>query len=90
MARKEKLFKSTEYKSREEASQFLRELADKIAAGSVSMVQGGQEVSFEIPRELKLEVEAEQKDKGQKGLRQEIELELSWYEGDQPGSLELK
>lgn len=90
MARKEKLFKSKEHKSREEVSRFLRELADKISSGSVSMVQGEQEFTFQIPEDMKLDVEAEQKDKGRKGMQQEIEIELKWYEGANTGSLELK
>jgi amphi-Trp domain-containing protein len=90
MAQKEKLFKSKEHKSREEVSRFLKELADKISSGSVSMIQGEQEVTFQIPDEIKLDVEAEQKDKGRKGIRQELEIELQWYEGAKTGSLELK
>lgn len=83
MAQKEKLFKSKEHKSREEVSRFLRELADNIESGSVSMIQGEQKFTFQIPENLKMDVEAEQKHKGPKGVQQEIEIELQWYEGGQ-------
>jgi amphi-Trp domain-containing protein len=89
MAKKEKLFKSSELKSREEVSRFLHELADKISSGTVSVIQGNQEVTFNIPNELKLDLEAEQKEKGMKGVQQELEIELKWYEGDE-GPVQLK
>jgi amphi-Trp domain-containing protein len=91
MARKEKLFKSKELQSREEVSRFLRELAEKIESGSLSFIQGDQEINFRLPSNIKVEIEAEQKEKGRKGLQQELEIELKWYEGGQDGgTLELK
>ncbi len=91
MTKKVKLLKSKDYKSREEVSKFLHELADKIASGSVSMAQGDQDHTFQIPDSIVLEIEAEQKDKGIKGLQQELEIELKWYEGGRNGDpLKLK
>ncbi len=91
MARKEKLFKSKKTQSREEVSSFLRELADKIESGTLSFVQGSEETNFELPSNITVEIEAEQKVKNRKGLQQELEIELTWYEGGQnSGTLELK
>lgn len=89
MIKKGKLFQTEEVKTREEVSQFLRELADKIESGSVSMSQGQQEVELKIPQRIEMDIDVEQNDKGQKGIQQELEIELSWYEGDKGGPLEL-
>lgn len=89
MIKKGKLFQTEEVKTREEVSQFLRELADKIESGSVSMSQGQQEVELKIPQRIEMDIDVEQNDKGQKGIQHELEIELSWYEGDKGGPLEL-
>ncbi len=89
MADKKKLFDSSVLKTREEASRFLRELADKVESGSVSVVQGDQELTIEVPQQVKLDFEFTEKNKGAKGIQQEIEVELKWYEGDK-GPVQLK
>jgi len=70
-------------------SQFLRALADKIESGSVSLSQGQQEVELNIPQRIEMDIDVAQKDKGQKGNQHELEIELSWYEGNDDGPLEL-
>lgn len=89
MQKSEKLFQTEEVKTREEVSGFLRALADKIESGSVSLRQGQQEVELKIPQKLELDIDVEQKNRGTKGIKQELEIELSWIEGDQGGPLEL-
>jgi amphi-Trp domain-containing protein len=92
MVKKEKLFKSKEWKTREEVGQFLKELADKFLTGSVSLIQGEEEINLQISQNVELDVEVEQKDKGPKGIQQELEIELKWYEGDEgpKKSIEVK
>ena len=93
MARKQKLFKSDERRTRDEVSAFLRELADKVAGGIVVLKQGQQEIQVELPHNLILDVEIKEKEKRHKGLKHTLEVEIEWYEGDDEirgdGTLEL-
>ncbi len=41
------------------------------------------------PQQIKLDFEFTEKNKGAKGIQQEIEVELKWYEGDK-GPVQLK
>ena len=93
MARKKKLFKSDERKTREEVSTFLRELSEKIAGGTVVLKQGQQEVTLDLPENLILEVDVKEKQKRPKNPNRKLEIEIEWYEGEDDvrgdGSLEL-
>lgn len=93
MSQKVKLFKSKERRTRSEVSTFLRELAGKIEEGQVVLRQGSQETNLDLPENMVFEVEAERKEKKHKGLKQTLELEIEWYEGDNvnrgDGKLEL-
>lgn len=91
MGREVKIFESEERKSREQVVDFLRQIADKIAAGKVVLSRGAEELVVEIPESLVLEVQVEDEDKGTKGTQHSLEVELKWYDGDaQGGPLELK
>lgn len=82
MARKIKLFQSKERKSREEASALLRELADKISEGSVILKQGEEQTTLELPQNIIFEIDAKEKRKNGQNVKQKLEIELSWIEGD--------
>ncbi len=91
MGRETVLFKSKERKSRKDVSDFLHQLADKIAAGNLMLRQGQDEVNLELPDNLVLEVEVEDEQKHKKGLRHQLEIELKWYDNDDAGApLELE
>ncbi len=91
MGRETILFKSKERKGRKEVSDFLHQLADKIAAGNLVLRQGQDEVNLEIPENLILEVEVEDEHKRKKGRRRQLEIELKWYDNeDEGGPLELE
>jgi len=93
MVSKKKLFKSDERKTREEVGAFLRELAEKVAGGTVVLKQGQQEVTLDLPESLILEVDVKEKHKRPKGPKRKLEIEIEWYEGEDEirgdGSLEL-
>lgn len=92
MKKKNRLFKSKEKMNREEAANYLHLFADKIAEGSVQLIQGNQEVSLNLPGELIFEVEAQNKEKGAGSVKNKIELEIEWYEGESSesgGKLEI-
>ncbi len=93
MGRETRLFKSQERKSREEVTDFLRQLADRIADGRVTLSQGGEDIVLQLPRSMVLEVQVEDEEKGEKGIQHSLELEFKWFDreqGEQTGPLELK
>ena len=53
MGREVRLFKSEERMSRPDVSAFLHQLADKLAQGSIILRQAGEEISLELPHNLK-------------------------------------
>jgi len=90
MGKEIRLFKSEERKSRAEVSDFLRQLAGKIAEGQLVLRQGKEEISLQMPHTFVLEVEVEDEAKKAKGIQHKLELELKWFEDETQGdSLEL-
>ena len=89
MGREIKLFKSEEKKSRSDISAFLRQIADKIDTGTVTLRQGDNELSLEIPETAILQVQVEDEQKKRKGTQHSLELEIKWYDGIAGGGLEL-
>lgn len=85
---KKMLMESEEMMNRSDVAGFLRDLADKIESGRVTLKRGDKEVTLEIPDKLELEIEVEEKKKKGKPTKKELEIELEWYEGEQ-GSIEL-
>ena len=90
MGRETRLFKSQDRKSRTDVSTFLHQLADKVAKGSITLSQGAEELSLQIPEDMVLEVQVEDEEKGIKGIQHSLEIEIKWFDTDQGGSLELK
>ena len=89
MGKETRLFKSEERMARAAAAAFLRELADKVEGGEVVLRQGGEELTLTLPESLVLEVQAEDEDKGTRGIQHSLEVELAWFDGEQGGPLEL-
>lgn len=90
MGAETKLLKSEERKTRAEASAFLRQLADKVDSGSVTLRTGQTEVALEIPAAVVLEIQVEDEDKRTKGIQHSLEVTLKWFDGDEGGGpLEL-
>ena len=90
MGREVRLFKSQERKSRSEVSKFLRQLADRVANGSVTLSRGEEDLVLELPQNLVLEVQVEDEDKGVRGIQHSLELEMKWFDGEQDCALKLK
>lgn len=85
------LMRSEEKVSRSEAAAFLRQLADKLDAGQVTLKQGSDELLLEIPAQITLEVKAEDEPK-RKGTQRSLEIEFEWMLGaavDSPSGIEL-
>lgn len=80
MAKKNMLVKSKLSKNLAESAAFLRELADKIDTGQVTLVQGGKDVVVDLPETVNFEVEYYEQPK-KSGLKKQLEIELQWSEG---------
>ncbi len=74
------LIKSEEKMSRADTAAFLRQLADKLDSGAVTLKQGMEEVVLEIPAQITLEIKAEDEAK-RKGTKRSLEVEIEWLLG---------
>ena len=90
MGKETRLFKSEEPKNRTEVSEFLHQIAEKIANGEVVLRLGQEELALQVPMNLILEVQVEDEDKKSKGIQHSLEIEIKWFDNDgQSGPLEL-
>jgi len=80
MAKKNVIVKSDLRKTLPDAAAFLRELADKIETGKVTLVQGKQDVLINLPETVSFELEYYEQPK-KHGLKKQLEIELEWTEG---------
>jgi amphi-Trp domain-containing protein len=90
MGKEKRLFKSEEPKNRTQVSEFLHQVAEKIASGELVLRRGQEELVLQFPMNLILEVQVEEEDKRSKGIQHSLEIEIKWMDNDgQSGSLEL-
>jgi len=80
MAKKNVLVKSDQRKNLADAAGFLRELADKVESGKVTLVQGDQDVVVDLPETVSFELEYYEQPK-KHGVKKQLEIELQWTEG---------
>ena len=73
------LFKNQEYKTKEDAAETLRQLADKIESGKVVLKKGTDEIIVDVPNNVELEIKFDEKHKGE--IKRSLEIELEWKEG---------
>ncbi len=84
MGHKEILVESEEVRSRQEVASFLREIADKLEAGSLTVTKGDETVTLQIPERVTLEFEVRRKTKPGK-TKQSLEIEIEWGSGESEG-----
>jgi amphi-Trp domain-containing protein len=78
------LFKSEEKKSSKEIADILRQIADKIDSGSMTLMQSDSKIVLDFPASMILEMKVEE-EQGRK-LKKTFEIELEWVPGeDQEG-----
>lgn len=90
MGRETRLFKSKEQKTRKEVGAFLSQLADKVSEGKIILSQGEEDLTLEPSENVILEVQVENEEKSRRGLQHSLEIEIKWFDTEQPGPLELK
>lgn len=88
MGKEIKLFKSKEQKSRNEVSDYLHLIADKIRSGELHLEQGNSQLTLAFPEDLTLEIEAEDKLK-KHGTRHCLQIEIKWYDGKESQPLQI-
>jgi len=88
MAKKTTLFRAEEWKSRASTAALLRELADNLEAGEITLLRGEEEVTFSLPDTIELEIELTEKAKEHKTER-ELEIEIEWTEEQTQGRVTL-
>jgi amphi-Trp domain-containing protein len=82
------LMKSEEKKTRSEVATLLRDVASKISQGSLTFRQGTEEMVFDIPDTLELELKVEEKTG--KTPKIQFEIELEWLQdGDSSKGIEI-
>lgn len=75
----EELFKAEEETPRTEIAEALREAADQIETGNVTLSSGAEERTVTVPERPRLEVELERLTDSETGeQRYELEYEIRW------------
>jgi amphi-Trp domain-containing protein len=82
MGRETILFSSEEKTDAQRVAAFLRQLADKILEGQVTLIQGEQQITAQIPPNLVLEIKLEEEPKRER-IKRSLEVEIEWIEGDE-------
>lgn len=82
----QKLLKTTEKMSREDAAEKIHSLADKIGDGQVELKAGNDSVNLAPGSQLEFELEVEKEDDGDIS----IEIEVEWPETGKSGELEIQ
>ncbi len=80
MAKKNVIVKSSQKNSLPEMAAFLRDLADKVESGKVTLMQDDQAVIIDLPERVSFELEYYEQPK-KHGLKKQLEIELEWKEG---------
>ncbi|WP_254535002.1 amphi-Trp domain-containing protein [Halomarina litorea] len=79
----EVLFKSEHEENRAAIADYLRAVADKLdAGGAVTLSDGGESVTLDVPARATFEVKAE-RETGSGAPELSVEFELEWTEGDE-------
>ena len=86
---KKLLVKDKKWESTEEIANFFKLISEKIASKKITLVQGPDETSIELPERVLLSVAASEKET-RKGLSHKINFKLSWVDGQPGGQLTIK
>ena len=73
------LFKSEAEKSSTEIAVLLRQVADKVEQGSMTLGQNENKITLDFPRNMTLEIKVEEEEKNV--TKRSLEIELEWIVG---------
>jgi amphi-Trp domain-containing protein len=84
------LFKSEEKQDRQSVVAFVRQLADKLESGEVTLIQGAESLTVSVPNTVTLEVKVEDETSSRGDVKHSLEVEIEWKDGDDaPGGVTL-
>ena len=90
MTRETVLFSAKDTRPRSSVAAFLRDLADKIESGSVTLRQGETAQDVVLPDHMVLEIKLEDEHKRKRGVQHSLEVEMKWYDDmEAPAGIEL-
>ena len=75
------LFKSEEKKSSSEIAAILRQIADRVEKGSMTLGQNENSITLDFPRTMILEIKVEEEEK--RNIKRSLEIELEWILGSE-------
>lgn len=81
MSKKNVLLKSEEVIARNDVAAFLRQVADALEQGQVSLKQDEEVIQLEVPGQIEFEVQVDEKPK-KVGKQVSLEFELEWLVGE--------
>lgn len=75
------LFKNEEKMSNLEAAKLLRDIAEKVEKGKITLSRGKKETVLEFPARVEVEIKAEE-ERGKRKTERKLEIEIEWKVGD--------
>ena len=75
------LFKSEEKKSSSEIAEILRQVADRVEKGYMTLGQNENSITLDFPRTMILEIKVEEEEK--RNIKRSLEIELEWILGSE-------
>ena len=85
MGKEKVLLKNEEKISRFEAARLMRDIAEKIEKGKVTLSRGKEETVLDIPERVEVEIKAEE-EVGKRKIERKLEIEIEWKVGDHKGA----
>ncbi|MBN1487376.1 MAG: amphi-Trp domain-containing protein [Anaerolineae bacterium] len=84
MAKKNRLFKSKEYRDLHSVADFLRQLADKLENNELTIQHGAESFEIILPERVLMGVKLVEKPKKYK-TQHTLQIRLKWTDGDAKG-----
>ena len=81
MARKTILLKSKDRRAIQSVATFLQELGKRLEEGKVTLHQGSEEITIEVPDDVLLSLKAKEKTR-KRGIKHTFNVRIKWFDGD--------
>lgn len=80
MGEERTLYESESRRSMEEVIEFLQQLSQWLGDRTITFEEGDRTVVVKLPDDVVLEIEIEEEDRGKKGVKRSLEIEIEWVE----------